>query len=72
MACIGLTVPAVAAIAITLGKPLALGIDDESTVLLVLSFLVAMLTYGQGRTNLLSGFVHLVLLVCYVFLIFAP
>jgi len=72
VACIGLTVPAVAAIAITLGKPLALGIDDESTVLLVLSFLVAMLTYGQGRTNLLSGFVHLVLLVCYVFLIFAP
>ena len=72
VACIGLTVPAVMVIAIWLGQPLALGIDDESTVLLVLSFLVAMLTYGQGRTNLLSGFVHLVLLAGYVFLIFAP
>jgi Ca2+:H+ antiporter len=72
VACIGLTVPAVAVIALWLDQPLALGIDNESSVLLVLSFLVAMLTYGQGRTNLLSGFVHLVLLACYVFLIFAP
>jgi Ca2+:H+ antiporter len=72
VACIGLTVPAVTVIATWLDRPLALGIDNESTVLLVLSFLVAMLTYGQGRTNLLSGFVHLVLLACYVFLIFAP
>lgn len=72
VACIGLTVPAVAAIAIWLGQPLALGIDNGSTVLLVLSFLVATLTYGQGRANLLSGFVHLVLLASYIFLIFAP
>ncbi|MEJ0015331.1 MAG: hypothetical protein WDN25_01990 [Acetobacteraceae bacterium] len=72
VACIGLTVPAVTVIATWLGQPLALGIDNESTVLLVLSFLVAMLTYGQGRTNLLSGFVHLVLLAAYVFMIFAP
>ncbi len=72
VACIGLTVPAVTVIALWLGQPLALGIDNEATVLLVLSFLVAMLTYGQGRTNLLSGFVHLVLLAAYVFLIFAP
>ena len=72
VACIGLTVPAVTVIATWLNQPLALGIDDELTLLLVLSFLVAMLTYGQGRTNLLSGFVHLVLLASYVFLIFAP
>ena len=72
VACIGLTIPSVVAISIWLGQPLELGIDQENTVLLVLSFLVAMLTYGQGRTNLLSGFVHLVLLASYVFLIFAP
>ena len=72
VACIGLTVPAVTVIATKLDQPLALGIDNENTVLLVLSFMVAMLTYGQGRTNLLSGFVHLVLLASYVFLIFAP
>lgn len=72
VASIGLTVPAVAVIATWLGLPLALGIDHEATVLMGLSFLVAMLTYGQGRTNLLSGFVHLVLLASYIFLIFAP
>jgi Ca2+:H+ antiporter len=72
VACIGLTIPSVVAISIWLRQPLELGIDQENTVLLVLSFLVAMLTYGQGRTNLLFGFVHLVLLASYVFLIFAP
>ena len=72
VACIGLTVPSVVVIATWLGQPLALGIDNESTVLLLLSFLVAILTYGQGRTNVLSGFIHLVLLASYVFLIFAP
>ena len=71
VACIGLTVPAVTVIAIWLGQPLALGIDNAATVLLVLSFLVAILTYGQGRTNLLAGFVHLVLLASYIFMIFA-
>jgi Ca2+:H+ antiporter len=72
LACIGLTIPSVVVLATLLGQPLALGIDNQATVLLLLSFLVAMLTYGQGRTNLLSGFVHLVLLASYVFLIFAP
>ena len=72
IASIGLTIPAVVAIALWFNLPLALGVDSGGTVLLVLSFLMAMLTYGQGRTNLLAGFVHLVLLACYVFLIFEP
>lgn len=72
VACIGLTIPSVVAISLWLNLPLALGVDSGGTVLLVLSFLMAMLTYGQGRTNLLAGFVHLVLLACYVFLIFEP
>ena len=72
IASIGLTIPAVVAIALWFNLPLALGVDSGGAVLLVLSFLMAMLTYGQGRTNLLAGFVHLVLLACYVFLIFEP
>jgi Ca2+:H+ antiporter len=72
VACIGLTVPAVTIIVTLLHQPLTLGIDNGSTVMLILSFLVAMLTYGQGRTNLLSGFVHLVLLASYIFMIFVP
>jgi Ca2+:H+ antiporter len=72
VACIGLTVPSVTVIATVLHLPLALGIDTGPTVMLGLSFLVAMLTYGQGRTNLLSGCVHLVLLASYIFMIFVP
>ena len=72
VACIGLTVPSVIVIATWLGQPLALGVDSGATLLLLLSFMVAILTYGQGRTNLLAGFVHRVLLASYVFLIFAP
>lgn len=72
VACIGLTVPAVAAVAWWQGMPLALGIAPGQTVLLGLSFLVAIITYGTGRTNLLCGLVHLVLAATYVFAIFAP
>ena len=72
LASIGLTMPAVAVITIWLDQPLALGIGSGPALLLILSFLVAILTYGQGRTNVLFGFVHLVLLASYVFMIFAP
>ncbi len=72
VASIGLTIPSVTVIATLLHRPLALGIDTGPTVMLSLSFLVAMLTYGQGRTNLLSGCVHLVLFASYIFMIFVP
>jgi Ca2+:H+ antiporter len=72
VASIGLTIPSVTIIATLLNLPLALGIDTGPTVMLGLSFLVAMLTYGQGRTNLLSGCVHLVLFASYIFMIFVP
>ena len=54
------------------GMPLELGISSGSSVLMALGFAVAMLTYGTGRTNLLAGVVHLVLLATWVFSIFAP
>jgi Ca2+:H+ antiporter len=72
VACIGLTVPAVAAVAWWIGQPLELGISPGASVLMALGFIVAIITYGTGRTNLLSGIVHLVLLATYVFSIFAP
>lgn len=72
VACIGLTVPAVAVVAWWIGEPLALGVSDGASVLMALGFVVAVITYGTGRANLLSGVVHLVLLATYVFSIFAP
>lgn len=72
VASIGLTVPAVAAIAWWTGSPLELGVTPGSAVLLTLSFMMAIITYGTGRTSLLSGFVHLILLATWLFLVIAP
>jgi Ca2+:H+ antiporter len=72
LATIGLTIPAVSLLAIVLHQPLELGIDLRDTVLLVLTFAVSLVTFGGGRTNILPGFVHLVLFAIFVFMIFAP
>lgn len=72
VASIGLTVPTVALVAWWYDMPLALGVSAGHSVLLALGFAVAMLTYGTGRTNILSGIVHLVLAATFVFTIFAP
>ena len=72
VACIGLTVPAVAIVSSWIDQRLELGISAGASVLMALGFVVAMITYGTGRTNLLSGIVHLVLLATYIFTVFAP
>ncbi len=72
LATIGLTVPAVAAITLYLGRDIVLGLNNEFTVLLFLTLLVSTLTFGTGRTNILYGFVHLIIFATYVFLIFEP
>ncbi|HYG89910.1 MAG TPA: hypothetical protein VD978_27070 [Azospirillum sp.] len=72
VASIGLAVPAISFVSSWIGQPLELGISAGSSVLMALGFVVAMITYGTGRTNLLAGIVHLVLLATYVFTVFAP
>jgi Ca2+:H+ antiporter len=72
VASIGLAVPAVVLVSSRAGLPLDLGISSGASVLMALGFVVAIITYGTGRTNLLSGIVHLVLLATYVFTVFAP
>jgi Ca2+:H+ antiporter len=72
LATIGLTIPAVTVLAIWLKQPLALGLHISETIMLVLTFAVSLVTFGGGRTNILPGFVHLVMFGIYVFLIFAP
>jgi Ca2+:H+ antiporter len=72
LATIGLTIPAVAVAAYALDKQLVLGIDAQGMVLLVLTFVLSMLTFGTGRTNILFGLVHLVVFAVFVFLVFVP
>lgn len=72
VASIGLTIPVVAAVSWWTATPLTLGVTPGGAVLLALSFMMALITYGTGRTNLLSGLVHLILFAVWVFLIFMP
>ena len=41
-------------------------------MLLVLGLAVSVLSFGTGRTTLLTGLVHLVIFVAYLLLIFVP
>lgn len=72
MASIGLTIPAIAIASIWLDGPLALGLNQLQTVLLLLTAAVAILTVVPGRAKPLQGGVHLVLLAAFLFLTIAP
>nr|WP_251133819.1 ionic transporter y4hA [Rhodomicrobium sp. Az07] len=72
LATIGMTVPAVAIIALYLGTDLILGLSSETMVILFLTLLVSVFTFGSGRTNILFGFLHLIIFATYIFLIFVP
>ena len=72
LATIGLTVPAVAVVNIGLAKPLVLGLERRDTVLLATTIILSMLTFGTGRTNILFGFVHVLVFAVFVFLVLAP
>ena len=66
----GLLNAAVAAWA--LDKQLVLGLNAQGMVLLLLTFILSMLTFGTGRTNILFGLVHMVVFAVFVFLVFVP
>jgi Ca2+:H+ antiporter len=72
LASIGLTIPTVATVFILLGRPLILGLDSKEMVLLFLTMIVASLTLGMGRTTILQGVVHLMILAAYLFLTIVP
>jgi Ca2+:H+ antiporter len=72
LATIGLTIPAVAALSLVAGLPIALGLDSKSTVLLFLTLVVSTLTLGTGRTTVLQGAVHLVIFAVYLFTTVVP
>ncbi|QJP13988.1 ionic transporter [Starkeya sp. ORNL1] len=71
-ATIGLTVPVVAAVSLFTGSELTLGLGPGDTVLLMLALAISMISFGTGRTTVLTGAVHLVVFVAYLMLIALP
>jgi Ca2+:H+ antiporter len=72
LATIGLTVPVVAVAAFVLKETLVLGLDPRDMVLLAMTLLVSMLTFATGRTNVLFGFVHMLIFAVYIFFVLVP
>ena len=72
LATIGLTIPAVAVVTLALGQQLVLGLDPKDSELLLLTFAISFLSFGTGRTNMLMGFVHLVMFAVFLFLTLVP
>jgi Ca2+:H+ antiporter len=72
LATIGLTIPAVAMVALILGLDLELGLSMRTTVLLALTLLVATLTLSRGRVTMIQGIIHLVIFATYLFTTIVP
>ncbi|WP_150286215.1 calcium:proton antiporter [Rhabdaerophilum calidifontis] len=72
IASIGLTVPTVGVLAVTLAKPLDLGVSPSGMTLLVMTLFVSTLTLGTGRTTALHGAIHLVIFVVFLLISAIP
>ncbi len=72
LATIGLTISAVAITNVFIGKQIEIGLSGRDTLLLALTLFLSLLTFGTGRTNILSGLVHLVVFATFLFLVFVP
>ncbi len=72
LATIGLTIPAIAAANIILQKPLILGLEPRDLALVMMTLAASILTFGTGRTNVLFGFLHLVIFGTFLFFAFVP
>jgi Ca2+:H+ antiporter len=72
LATIGLTIPVVAAMALYFDWNLVLGVDARTTVLLLLTLLVATLSLSTGRTTIMQGALHLVLFAVFLFMLVVP
>lgn len=67
---IGMTIPAVLTISLVTGKTVELGLEQAEAFLLLFTLMLAIVNFNSERTNILYGFVHLVLFMTYIVLIF--
>jgi Ca2+:H+ antiporter len=65
---LALTIPAVLVVGLLSGRSVLLGVPAADQVLLLVTLLVSIVTFGSGRTNILQGAVHLTLFVAYLFM----
>lgn len=71
-ASIALTIPVVTVYSLVVDQSLTLGLDPKSVAFLALTFIAGSFTFGSGKTTLMHGFVHLIILLSYVVFSFIP
>ena len=69
LATLALTIPAVVFIGFYHHTTVVLGLDPIEQAMLLLTLFVSTITYTSGRTNVLQGAVHIMLLLAYLMLI---
>ena len=72
LAAVGLTIPAVATVALVLDLQLQLGLQMPNMVILALTLLVATLTLSRGRTTMVQGVIHLTIFATWLFITIVP
>ncbi|TCT00591.1 Ca2+:H+ antiporter [Aquabacter spiritensis] len=72
LATIGLTMPVMVAIGYLIGQEVQLSLDPEDRIQLLLALVLSVVSFGTGKTNALTGLVHLVLFLVYVMTLFSP
>jgi Ca2+:H+ antiporter len=72
LATTALTIPIVGAVALYLTRPLVLGLDPTSMVLLLLTLFISTITLATGRTTILQGAVHVAIFVIFLLLSMLP
>lgn len=70
LATLALTIPAVVIIGLVHNTNVILGLDQIEQAMLLLTLFVSTITYTSGRTNVLQGAVHIMLLLAYLMFIF--
>ena len=51
-------------------EPVQLGLDAIDSILLLLTLAVCIVNFSGGRTNVLQGFIHLLIFAAWIVLIF--
>ena len=70
LATILLTIPAVIIVSYFMGMGLELAITPLQGIMLGLTLLVSIVNFNDGETNVLEGFLHFILFIVFVFLLF--
>lgn len=67
---VALTIPAVITVGLYINHEVVLGLTPVQSAMVVISLLVGILSCKDGETNALQGFIHIILFITFVFLVF--